>query len=73
MTTQAFTAEMLAAPTPGHRFLGRPVRVEIKVVTTKNGTRRATYYSRPAGRWLPMPLAEAEILLVQGLVDHYSA
>lgn len=33
----------------------------IKIKTIKGGRQRAYYWSRRAFRWLPMPLAQAEI------------
>lgn len=60
-------------PTPGHSFYGRPVRIEIAIKTDKKGRERATYYSRMARRWFPMPLVEAESLLAQGLADQSEA
>jgi hypothetical protein len=39
---------------------------EIWFITTAKGARRAWYYSTLAGRALPMPKAEAELMLATG-------
>jgi len=35
----------------------------IKIKLTRGGTFRAYFYSRSQMRWLPMPLAEAEVMI----------
>jgi hypothetical protein len=40
--------------------------VSIRVRTDKRGRRIAHYWGRLAGRWLPMPLKEAELALATG-------
>lgn len=52
--------------TPGFSF-----HLDIKFIVTKNGKRRATYFSRAAMRWLPVPVANAELFVAQGLATEY--
>lgn len=41
----------------------------IRLKTTKTGQLRATYWGMRAFRWLPMPLAEAELMLATGQAE----
>jgi hypothetical protein len=52
--------------TPGFDF-----HLDIKFTVTKNGKRRATYFSRRALRWLPVPVANADLFVAQGLATEY--
>jgi hypothetical protein len=48
--------------------------IDIKFIVTKAGKRRALYLSRFAGslRWLPLPVANADLFVAQGLATEYS-
>jgi hypothetical protein len=52
--------------TPGFDF-----HLDIKFIVTKAGKRRATYFSRRAMRWLPVPVANADLFVAQGLATEY--
>jgi hypothetical protein len=52
--------------TPGFNF-----HLDIKFAVTKAGKCRATYFSRRAMRWLPVPVANAELFVAQGLATEY--
>jgi hypothetical protein len=51
--------------TPGYNK-----HLDIKFTVTKRGTRRASYWGS-ALRWLPLPAADAEIFIAQGLATKY--
>ena len=44
-------------------------RLTIWIKANKNGKLRATYWSMATARWLPIQMAEAELLLAQDLAD----
>ena len=46
--------------------------LSIKFTVTRNGQRRAFYFGR-ALRWLPIPVADAEIFIAQGFATEYRA
>jgi hypothetical protein len=50
--------------TPGHDR-----RITIKIKTDKNDRRRATYWSMRTMRWLPLPIDNADLLLVTEQAD----
>jgi hypothetical protein len=50
---------------------GFNIHLDIKFIVTKNGKRRATYFSRRALRWLPVPVANADLFVAQGLATEY--
>lgn len=39
---------------------------EIQIKVAKNGLRRATFFSKLALRWLPIPIAQADYLIAGG-------
>ena len=52
--------------TPGYNS-----RITVKLSTTKTGQSRATYWSGESMRWLPLPRAEADLLLAMDQADAY--
>jgi hypothetical protein len=44
---------------------------QIKFTVAKTGQLRAYYYQRQCMRWLPMPVAEAQLLLATGQATEY--
>jgi hypothetical protein len=46
--------------------LSKPYVREVKFTIAKNGQRRATYWSKGAARWLPIPVVEAEYFVSIG-------
>jgi hypothetical protein len=52
--------------TPGYNR-----RLEIKFTVTRKGQRRAWRYQRESMRWLPMPVADADLFIAQDQATEY--
>ena len=54
-----------ADPTPVlvTRYIGV---TEIRIKISRNGQRRATYFSAPLFRWMPMPIDIADMMIATG-------
>jgi hypothetical protein len=62
------------AKQPGYTCTpGYTMRLSIRIVADKNGTPRATYFSRGALRWLPIKVADAERFLANDQADRSAA
>jgi hypothetical protein len=48
-------------------------KTEIRYTTSRKGQRRAWYWSSQMFRWFPMPLAEAEMLVMTGAAKDITA
>ena len=50
---------------------GFNIHLDITFKVAKNGQRRATYWSRASMRKLPVPAADADLWIAQGLASEY--